>query len=106
MRQSLRSTFACGVAMQVRGFNLARHQTSIGESYELEEILFRIHRGVRFPLCVRFRLVRNANARRAQGGADAFATGRRPKELLWVACAWSVRHGILFHAAVRPVRSE
>ena len=28
------------------------------------------------------------------------------KELLRMACAWSVRHGFLFHAAVRPVSSE
>jgi len=40
-------------------------QTSTERSYELEEILFRIHRGVRFPLRVRIRLVRNADARRA-----------------------------------------
>ena len=40
-------------------------QTSIERSYELEEILFRIHRGVRFPLHVWICLVWNADARRA-----------------------------------------
>src|SRR6476646_1482488 len=106
MRQSLKSTFAGGLAMKLRGFNWGPHQTSIERSYELEEILFRIHRGLRFPLRVRLRLVCNVNARRASGSGDAFATRNRPKELLRVACAWSVRHGILFHAAVRPVHAE
>ena len=62
---SLKSTFAGGLAMKVRGFNWAPHQTSIERSYELEEILFRIRRGVRFPVRIRIPLVRNTNARRA-----------------------------------------
>ena len=49
--------------MKVRGFSGGPKQTSIERSYELEEILFRIHRGVRFPLRVRLPLVRNVNAR-------------------------------------------
>src|SRR4029077_15579242 len=81
-------------------------KTSIERSYELEKVLFRIHRGVRFPLRVRVSLVCNANARRASGSADAFAPGRGPKELLRMACPRSVRHGILFHPAVCPLRSE
>ena len=47
--------------MTVLGF-IRVTETSIERSYELEEILFRIHRGVRFPVRVRLPLVRNANA--------------------------------------------
>src|SRR6478672_7598909 len=92
--------------MKLRGGNRGPTKTSIERSYELEEILFRIHRGVRFSLRVRFPLVRNVNARHASGSGDAFATGSRPKELLRVACPGSARHGILFHLAVCPVRAE
>src|SRR5438876_8426004 len=104
--ENLRSTFAGGVAMKVRGFKKDPQQTSIERSYELEKILLRIHRRVRFPVRVRVPLVRNVNARRASGSTDAFATGSRPKELLRVACPRSVRHGILFHLAVCPLCSE
>lgn len=76
---NLRSTFANGLAMKLRGVTTGRYiRTSIERSYELEEILFRIHRGVRFPLRVRLPLVRNSNARCPSGSANAFATGSRP----------------------------
>ena len=91
--------------MTVRGFHRAT-ETSTERSYELEEVLFRVRRGVHFPLRVRLPLVRNANAQRASGSADALATGRRPEELLRMACSWSIRHGVLFHLALYSLRSK
>ena len=61
--------------MKHAGATGKRSKTSIERSYELEEILFRIHRGVHFPLRLRLPLVCDANARRTSGSADAFATG-------------------------------
>ena len=52
-------------------------QPSIEKSYELEEILFRIRRGLHFPLRVRLPLVCNANARYSSGSTDALATRSR-----------------------------
>src|SRR6188472_4803166 len=40
MRSNLKSTFAGGLAMKVRGFNWGPHQTSIERSYELKRFFF------------------------------------------------------------------
>src|ERR1700741_4126319 len=96
--ENLRSTFAGDLAMKLR--TRRRSKTSIARRYELEEVLFCIHPGVRFPLRVRLPLVCNPNARRASRSTDALATGGRPKELFRMARPRSVRNGFLFHPAM------
>jgi len=53
------------------------NETSTQRNYELEKILYRIHRSVRFPLRIWLPLVRDAHAWPASGGANAFASRSR-----------------------------
>src|SRR4030095_4168580 len=74
--QNLRSTSTRDFAM--KDFTPgALNKTLTERNYELEKILYRIHRSVCFPLCVWIHLVRQFDAWCASGSARALATRSR-----------------------------
>src|SRR5262249_23953798 len=77
-------------------------RTSTERDYELEKILYRLLRRIRFHLRLWIHLVRRAHARRAPGSLNAFSTQAQ----FPMATLGTYRDGVLFYAALCEVRTR
>src|SRR5438093_2037899 len=78
------------------GFNRNLPETA----YELEKVLLRIYRGLRFHVPVWLPLVREADAWGASGSADTLANRSRFWQSLLIARFWARCDGVLSHATL------